>query len=750
MVEEDELIYRPILHDRPKGRRIVLLGLLAGLVVAVLHLLFPLPTLTPELHYEAAIVEGLRPPSSLLPGLWRRIVGWSGTDVRTLSWLGALAAGFLAFILTLTFRYMLAMLVRPAQPKPAWTRRVAPVLATVAAVWAPLADPVWRTYAFLTPAGLSLLIFVAIVGLFIRWAYAPRTSTLCVGLFLLGLLASETPLAIAVAAGLVFAYFMVWRSVVNGEFRPLRLLPTPGQLPLWGIFFSLLLGLGVGFGQCADGLIGHPLFGVLDWPASQVLFRLVNAQVYIFWNAAIWPGWVMMVALVALPFVISIELFPRLTDEEYSLPFWTGVFLLFVGVAAYFQQGPFGSMRFWTWVRDAEVVRSQLLQALISLTATAAFVFVVGIFAFDAFCRGGRARWQLMACRAVLAVVAVGGTIFAFAGVPHREMCALLTLADDAVAEIVRECGDAERVFTDGVLDAPIERMSRRQGGNLLACSFVSGASSFETYLRQRGLSDRTDLESASAGASVLFAKWLDESPEKLARAATMVGLETARNGRWKRTLQPMSAFVARTGWTSADVADAVEIAARFASRLHALKAAAESPDVSASVRKVISAISWRLSRMARLREDLRLANALDEDNNYIRRLIGRMDEARMQAFLDLSPKENLALALRRANFQVARRYAEQVLFKDDRDASANFAMGMSFVAKGQMESAEPYLRRCLEVRPNDAAVLNNLSIICRQTRRFKEALAFAERAAKLLPNSPEVKRTLKAAQEAH
>ena len=711
--------------------------------------MFPFPALTPELHYEAAIVEGLHPPLSLLPGLWRRIVSWSGADIRTLSWMGALAAGLLAFILTLTFRYALAMLVRPAKPKPVWTRRVAPVLATVAAVWAALADPVWRAYAFLTPASLSLLIFVAIVGLFIRWSYAPRTSTLCVGLFLLGLLASETPLAVAVAAGLVFAYFMVWRSVVNAEFRPLCLLPTPGQLPLWGILFSLLLGLGIGFGQCAEWLIGHPLFDKLDWPDSQVFFRLVNAQIYILWNAATWTGWVMLVALVALPFVISIELFPRLTDEEYPLPFWTGVFLLFLGVIAYFQQGPFGSMRFWTWVRDAEVIRSPLLLSVVSLSATTAFVFVVGIFAFDAFCRGGRAKWQLTACRAVLAFVTVGGTVFAFAGAPHREMCALLTLVDEAVAEIVRECGDAERVFTDGVLDAPIERASRRQGGNLLTCSFVSGGSSSETYLRQRGLSDRTDFESASAGAAVLFAKWLEESPEKLARAATMVGLEPGRNGRRKRELPPMSAFVARTGWTSADVADAVEIATRFASRLHALKAATESPDVSASVRKVISAISWRLSRMARLREDLHLANALDEDNGYIRHLVNRLEEARMRAFLDLSPKENLALALRRADFQVARRYAEQVLIKDDRDAQANFAMGMSLVTKGQLDSAEPYLRRCLEVRPNDPAVLNNLSIICRQSRRYKEALAFAERAAKLLPNSPEVKRTLKAAQEA-
>ena len=56
---------------------------------------------------------------------------------------------------------------------------------------------------------------------------------------------------------------------------------------------------------------------------------------------------------------------------------------------------------------------------------------------------------------------------------------------------------------------------------------------------------------------------------------------------------------------------------------------------------------------------------------------------------------------------------------------------------------AEMYLRRCLKRRPNEPAVLNNLSIICRKQHRWKEAEDFARKAIEILPGSPEVKQTL-------
>ena len=72
----------------------------------------------------------------------------------------------------------------------------------------------------------------------------------------------------------------------------------------------------------------------------------------------------------------------------------------------------------------------------------------------------------------------------------------------------------------------------------------------------------------------------------------------------------------------------------------------------------------------------------------------------------------------------------------------------MSYLGEANLKDAEFYLRRCLKRRPDEPAVLNNLSIICRKTRRYEEAEELARHALKMLPNSPEVQQTLKDAQE--
>ena len=58
-------------------------------------------------------------------------------------------------------------------------------------------------------------------------------------------------------------------------------------------------------------------------------------------------------------------------------------------------------------------------------------------------------------------------------------------------------------------------------------------------------------------------------------------------------------------------------------------------------------------------------------------------------------------------------------------------------------DRAQAFLERCLERRPNDPAVLNNLAQ-CRLRRGDPAgALPYAERALAALPDAPEVKRTL-------
>ena len=123
--------------------------------------------------------------------------------------------------------------------------------------------------------------------------------------------------------------------------------------------------------------------------------------------------------------------------------------------------------------------------------------------------------------------------------------------------------------------------------------------------------------------------------------------------------------------------------------------------------------------------------------------MLSAIEYERQRTFMQLTPREGLEIALHRANFAEAQRYATIVLNNDEDDPQANFAMGMSAIVKNRFDDAELYLSRVLKRRPKEPAVLNNLSIVCRKQRKFKEAEEYARQALEILPNSPEVINTL-------
>ena len=107
-----------------------------------------------------------------------------------------------------------------------------------------------------------------------------------------------------------------------------------------------------------------------------------------------------------------------------------------------------------------------------------------------------------------------------------------------------------------------------------------------------------------------------------------------------------------------------------------------------------------------------------------------------------IPPHKAIKRALEDADFTQARRYAELILPNDPDNANANFAMGMSYYNQKQWELAEEFFRKYL-AKKEDAAVVNNLAIVCMETDRYDEALALANRALELLPESGVVKDTV-------
>ena len=108
-----------------------------------------------------------------------------------------------------------------------------------------------------------------------------------------------------------------------------------------------------------------------------------------------------------------------------------------------------------------------------------------------------------------------------------------------------------------------------------------------------------------------------------------------------------------------------------------------------------------------------------------------------------MTPQEGLKLGLSRADFALARVFALRVLDVSPDDPAANFALGMDFFVQKQYARAQAYLERCRVRRPDDPAVLNNLAQCHLRQGDPEGALPYADRAQEILPNSPEIKRTM-------
>ena len=271
----------------------------------------------------------------------------------------------------------------------------------------------------------------------------------------------------------------------------------------------------------------------------------------------------------------------------------------------------------------------------------------------------------------------------------------------------------------------------------------MSGARAWECAVRSRPFAvESDDWHHAQTGVPALLRILAGEKVGGMDEAAIQLGFEV-----WKRERKPLptlSGMVAReTGLDAATAQAGIERSKALADRILALAPKTETADPSPALASAFSAVSWRISRFARIREDATLANDLDESNTALKKMLSVIEQERQRTFLQMTPREGLQIALKRANFAEARRYAAAVLRANEDDAEANFAMGMSSLTGNRYADAERYLSRCLKVRPNEPAVLNNLSIICRKLRRYKEAEDYARRALKILPDSPEVKQTL-------
>jgi Tfp pilus assembly protein PilF len=108
-----------------------------------------------------------------------------------------------------------------------------------------------------------------------------------------------------------------------------------------------------------------------------------------------------------------------------------------------------------------------------------------------------------------------------------------------------------------------------------------------------------------------------------------------------------------------------------------------------------------------------------------------------------LTPREGMRLGMDRADFRMAEMFARQILLSDPDDVSANFVMGMFYFGNEQYGRAEVYLKKCLEIQPKSAGILNNLAVAQLRQGHLEEAEVNVRRALEVAPESLEARRTL-------
>ena len=781
--EFDDTIVRPAPAD-PLSWIDYLAAILLGVAFFGLGTLWSVPGLAPEVWEDLSIAAGLRPAAAVAPGLWTALVG-SVLKVLPLSTVMDFlpVAGRALMGVTIAFAYLLfrSMLSVSVRLRLRFSRRrhaVVRASAAFGALFFACSDPVWRAGQTFSPT--TLLVFFSVVSLYLFFSFIQGGSLLKVYgcMFLFGALAAESPLGLVLVTFAWIVYFVAARRVV-AQNDPL-FNPVVSQLAKWHMTFLFFLALCCTVALNCATFRWHGGLAAAGVNSGDLLVMYAVRYWSLIMHAAQGLGWVLALALILVPLMVSVTILPRAVDEEQFLPYHVGVLFFFSGAFAFSQLSGLSPLWFWTWQTQPQMVASENLLCAFMLMASATTVFALAVVGVDAFCRNylrlAQQRYgEYQADEDVTARMVNKSTFVRFLRrtsvfvvplvlvvcvVPgRRQKAARETLAVvwDYAREVVRECGDAKLLFTDGAFGTALELCAAANGGSLRAIDLLSSASARDTYLRTGVASDREERLAAEAGAPALLRVWFKNRPERMKGVALQAGFEL-----WKRegrALPAMSGLVARpAGFQDEETVRGVVAAHSLADRIVPLIGGGGpfSP-IGARLNDLFLFMQWRIARMARFRAEtldaagkvedalaeVAFADGLDSRNVALKQILSDVERANQIVQRQVTPREGLQMALLRADFALARRFAEPILAADPDDPNANFAMGMSYLEQKQHGRAEEFLARCLVRKPDEPAVWNNLAMTCLHTGRLQEAERHARRALALAPDSQEVRDTL-------
>ena len=757
----------------------VLVAFCLGAVVVAFAWLVSFHGVHPSAWKDLAVGAGLRAPDSLFPGLWRIIaravfgVFGVGIGCEALAIAGKVSLGVMAFVTYLTFRAMISLVIRKLPADGYWNRRLARISSSVAAFAFVCSDPIWSVCQAFTSSTFLVLLFLLTTMFWVRFYHNGRLSSAYMAMLMTGILTAESPIGILLMAVGWSIYSVLFN---NGFLVQVELVNTfVKQNSKWPLTFFFVGGLLAGIAANVLGFIAFDGLAANALAAGDLPVRYAVRLWHLISGAATAGGWIIGSGLSVMPFVLALTLVNRATDVEYFLKYQIGLAFFAVALAVYSQMTSLQPLWFWTWIKSPVMVRSPLLLAVFAFMMAVALLCSLAVLWVDVYCRNNRTLAEKMdpdgasvkddepawkrTFRPILLVAVVAALV---AGVvPGRIQPTtnrMLGIMRDYVRETVDEAGDAKWLFTDGSYDCALELESARRGGSLTCVSLLPGPYARSAYALQQIMPDAEDRLSAEVGGPNLLRTWERDKPERLAECAFQLGFELWR--RSGKAYPPVAGVLARVaGKMSAEELDAsIKRGYVLAEKILSLYTdGGPTPISGAMVNDLFLFMQWRLARLARVRaeifdvseqterslEEVRISDALDDQNESLKRIIEGMTRLRELTMRQMTPREGLQFALVRADFALARRYAEPILDADPDDPNANFGMGMSYFMQEQFGRAEEYLTRCLKRNSKEPAIWNNIAVLQLRTGRLDEAKKNAEKALSLIPDSAEVKDTL-------
>jgi len=766
--------------------------LLFGAALSALAWVWRFDSVPPDMMEDLAVAAGLRPPAAPFGLLWQYLAGplcrnfGLAPAELVLGLAGHVALGLVAVISVFTFEMMLPSSFLRGSHVAAWWRRLVRFVLCFGVLLFCCSEPVWHAFRWLSPQALQVLLALLAAAAFVAHLASDRRAPLFVSFMLVGLLASDTP------SGFVLLVAAAVALGVRREMRKAGVAETPEESPFAGALMAWRLTLAFGFAFAAGIALEVREFARLDglaafgWTWGEFAIEAPFAYLRALFASCSPVGAACFAAIAVAPVAVAFFLMRRVSDDESHLAYMHGAMFAALGLVALTQLLSVKALWFWTRGGGAGCMSDGLLRCSAAFLCALAALWTLAVFTLELYMRNFRRietlrfpdaaengsataelslAWKIQRkVRAVFSFVPPLLLVCVVLFRAQRTERAMLSVVRDAAVETAEECREVRWLFTDGGLDAASELAAAERGRTLVALSMMGGAADpREAYLRSRGVGDAAERALLESGAPDALRTWVRTRPEMARDYAVQIGFEL-----WRRDGRPMplcSGLVARPEGLSLEEAERGACAARaLAGRVLALYDAGE-PDRIADrqLRDAFLFVQWRLAVLSRHRanaydergekelamEETRLADALDGKNGALARIRATMAWASRRKLERMTPQEGLKAALARADFAFGRVFALKVLEVTPDDPAANFALGMDYFVQKQYARAESYLSRCLARRPDDPAVLNNLAQCRLRQGDAQGALVYARRAREILPDSPEIKRTLERIDEA-